>query len=139
VRAAPGKNLQKFIAANFGIQPRERLAIVESIGDAVSDVAVGVREAMKLHDGFDDIGKRMLLAWAEGVRGLCEELMQELCINRSASLRQHRACRPMRSSRPHPHQRGCTDRTQPLVTSGFLVLTTTWRCGASGRAVDTGV
>lgn len=70
---APGKNLQKFIAANFGMQPREQLAIVESISDAVSDVAVAVREAMKLHDGFDDIGKRMLLAWAEGVRGLRDE------------------------------------------------------------------
>ena len=70
---APGKNLQKFIAASFGIQPREQLAIVESISDAVSDVAVAVREAMKLHDGFDDIGKRMLLAWAEGVRGLRDE------------------------------------------------------------------
>jgi serine/threonine-protein kinase HipA len=70
---APGKNLQKFIAANFGIQPREQLAIVESISDAVADVAVAVREAMKLHDGFHDIGKRMLLAWAEGVRGLRDE------------------------------------------------------------------
>ena len=28
---------------------------------------------MKLRDGFDDIGKRMLLAWAEGVRGLRDE------------------------------------------------------------------
>lgn len=32
-----------------------------------------MREAMKVHDGFDDIGKRMLLAWAEGVRGLRDE------------------------------------------------------------------
>jgi serine/threonine-protein kinase HipA len=54
-------------------QPREQLAIVESISDAVADVAVAVREAMKLHEGFDDIGKRMLLAWAEGVRGLRDE------------------------------------------------------------------
>jgi serine/threonine-protein kinase HipA len=70
---APGKNLLKFIAANFGIQPKEQLAIVESISDAVADVAVAVREAMKLHEGFDDIGKRMLPAWAEGVRGLRDE------------------------------------------------------------------
>ena len=55
------------------IQPKEQLAIVESVGDAIADVAFAVREAMKLHDGFDDIGKRMLLAWAEGVRVLRDE------------------------------------------------------------------
>ncbi len=49
------------------------MAIVESISAAVADVALAVREAMTLHDGFDDIGKRMLLAWAEGVRGLRDE------------------------------------------------------------------
>jgi hypothetical protein len=47
---APGKNLQRFIAGNFGIQPNEQLAIVEFVSDAVSDVADAVREAMTLHD-----------------------------------------------------------------------------------------
>lgn len=70
---APGKNLQKFIAATFGIQPKEQLRMVESISDAVADVALLVRQAMLQHPGFEDIGKRMLMAWAEGVRGLRDQ------------------------------------------------------------------
>jgi serine/threonine-protein kinase HipA len=66
----PGKNLQKFIAANFGIQPKEQQDIVETISDAVVDVGPLVRQAMAQHAGFEDIGKRMLMAWAEGVQGL---------------------------------------------------------------------
>lgn len=67
---APGKNLQRFIAATFGIQPKEQLQIVEAISDAVADVGPLVRQAMADHSGFNDIGKRMLMAWAEGVEGL---------------------------------------------------------------------
>ncbi len=67
---APGKNLQKFIAATFGIQPREQQHMVQAISDAVADVAPQVRQAMAQHPGFEDIGKRMLMAWAEGVQGL---------------------------------------------------------------------
>ena len=71
----PGKNLQKFITANFGIQPKEQTQIVEAISDAVADVAKHVRVAMTEHSGFDDIGKRMLMAWAEGVQGLRDQRM----------------------------------------------------------------
>ncbi|WP_462390195.1 type II toxin-antitoxin system HipA family toxin [Acidovorax sp. Q11] len=67
---APGKNLQKFIAATFGIQPKEQQYMVQAISDAVADVAPQVRQAMAQHPGFEDIGKRMLMAWAEGVQGL---------------------------------------------------------------------
>ena len=67
---APGKNLQKFIAATFGIQPKEQQHMVQAISDAVADVAPQVRQAMAQHPGFEDIGKRMLMAWAEGVQGL---------------------------------------------------------------------
>ena len=67
---APGKNLQKFIAATFGIQPREQQNMVQAISDAVADVAPQVRQAMAQHPGFEDVGKRMLMAWAEGVQGL---------------------------------------------------------------------
>ena len=69
----PGKNLQRFIAATFGIPPREQTQLVEAISDAVSNVGPQVREAMKTHPGFSDIGKRMLMAWAEGVSGLRDE------------------------------------------------------------------
>ena len=66
----PGKNLQKFIAANFGIALREQAQIVEAISDAVSEVAPKIREAISQHPGFEDIGKRMLNAWFDGVTGL---------------------------------------------------------------------
>lgn len=70
---APGKNLQRFIAATFGITPREQLRIVQAISDAVADVAPQVRQAMTQHPAFQDIGKRMLLAWSEGVQGLRDQ------------------------------------------------------------------
>lgn len=69
----PGKGLQRFIAATFGIQPKEQVQMVQSISDAVSDVAPQVRAAMAQHDGFKDIGKRMLQAWNEGVQGLHDQ------------------------------------------------------------------
>lgn len=67
---APGKSLQSFISATFGIQPKEQLHMVQTISDAVADVAPLVRQAMVQHPGFEDIGKRMLLAWSEGVEVL---------------------------------------------------------------------
>ncbi|MDZ4145178.1 MAG: type II toxin-antitoxin system HipA family toxin [Burkholderiales bacterium] len=70
---APGKNLQKFIAATFGIQPKEQQHMVQAISDAVADVGPLVRQAMAQHPGFEDIGKRMLMAWAEGVHGLRDQ------------------------------------------------------------------
>ncbi|MFM9970412.1 MAG: type II toxin-antitoxin system HipA family toxin [Burkholderiales bacterium] len=67
---SPGKTLGRFITASFGITLREQVKIIEAIGDAMSVTAVQVRQAMRLHTGFSDIGKRMLLAWQEGVSGL---------------------------------------------------------------------
>ncbi len=69
----PGKTLQRFIAANFGISVKEQAGIIEEISDAVSRTAVQVRAAMRSHPGFVDIGKRMLLAWHEGVSGLRDQ------------------------------------------------------------------
>lgn len=68
----PGKTLQTFITATFGLSPREQATIVERIAAAMTDVAPRVREAMRAHPGFEDIGKRMLFAWNEGLSGLCE-------------------------------------------------------------------
>lgn len=47
--------------------------MVEAISDAVADVGPLVRQAMTQHPGFVDIGKRMLLTWAEGVQGLRDQ------------------------------------------------------------------
>ena len=69
----PGKSLQRFIAATFGIEPREQVKLVEAISEAVSAVGPQAREAMKAHPGFSGIGKRMLMAWAEGINGLRDE------------------------------------------------------------------
>lgn len=66
----PGKTLQRFITQNFGIPVKVQIEIIEAISDAVSATAVQVREAMKTHPEFVDIGKRMLIAWHEGVSGL---------------------------------------------------------------------
>jgi serine/threonine-protein kinase HipA len=66
----PGKNLQQFIAATFGISRKDQLQMIEGISDAVSDTAPRVREAMEEHPAFVDIGKRMLMAWFSGVNGL---------------------------------------------------------------------
>lgn len=66
----PAKNLMKFIAGTFGIPAREQSIILESICDSVAETVPLVREKMAEHPGFRDIGKRMLLAWQEGVTGL---------------------------------------------------------------------
>lgn len=67
---SPGKSLGKFITAAFGVSIKAQVEIVEAISDAVSDIAPRVREAMTRYAAFEDIGKRMLLAWNEGVTGL---------------------------------------------------------------------
>ena len=66
----PGKNLSKFIASTFGIPLRKQAAILECISDSVADTVPLVREKMSELPGFSDIGKRMLLAWREGITGL---------------------------------------------------------------------
>lgn len=66
----PGKSLHTFITVTFGLPLREQVEIVDQIATAMADVGPLVREAMKQHPGFVDIGKRMLLAWQEGIEGL---------------------------------------------------------------------
>ncbi|MFC3550709.1 type II toxin-antitoxin system HipA family toxin [Lysobacter cavernae] len=66
----PGKHLQTFIAATFGLPPREQADIVERIGMAMAEVGPRVRDAMAEHPGFAEIGKRMLLAWQDGIASL---------------------------------------------------------------------
>lgn len=66
----PGKNLQRFVAATLGVQPKEQQWLLEAVSDAVADVGPMVRQAMQQHPGFKDVGKRMLMAWGEGIQGL---------------------------------------------------------------------
>ena len=66
----PGKHLQTFLTAIFGLPPREQTDIVDRIGTAMAEVGPQVREAMEEHPGFEGIGKRMLLAWQQGIGGL---------------------------------------------------------------------
>ncbi len=75
---APGKSLQKFIAANFGISLREQIQIIDAITQAISEVAPNVRAAMIEHPAFADIGKRMLLAWQEGIDRLRDQRIYAL-------------------------------------------------------------
>jgi serine/threonine-protein kinase HipA len=66
----PGKNLVKFVTTTFGIPAREQSIILESISDSIAETVPLVREKMAEHPGFRDLGKRMLLAWQDGVAGL---------------------------------------------------------------------
>lgn len=66
----PGRNLQTFITAAFGVPARDQADIVDRIGAAMSGIGPHVREAMDAHPGFAEIGKRMLLSWQEGIAGL---------------------------------------------------------------------
>lgn len=74
----PGKNLQRFIAVAFGVQPKEQQQMVQAISDAVADVGPSVRQATAQHPGFEDIGKRMLMAWTEGVQSLRDQRVYAL-------------------------------------------------------------
>lgn len=66
----PGSSLKTFLSATFGLQPREQVDIVERIGTAMNEVAPQVRAAMAEHPGFTEIGKRMLIAWQDGLASL---------------------------------------------------------------------
>ena len=74
----PGKSLEKFITSVFGVPVRTQVEIVEAISDAVSEIAPRVREAMTQHADFADLGKRMLLAWSEGIHGLRDQRVYSL-------------------------------------------------------------
>ena len=69
----PGKHLQTFIAATFGLPVRDQVDIVDRIATAMAEVGPQVREGMDEHPGFIEVGKRMLLAWHEGISGLWDK------------------------------------------------------------------
>jgi serine/threonine-protein kinase HipA len=75
---SPGKSLQTFITATFGVPPRQQADMVEQIGAAMAEVGPQVRTAMIEHPGFAETGKRMLLAWQEGLEGLRDKRIYAL-------------------------------------------------------------
>lgn len=74
----PGKRLQTFITSTFGVSAKEQAQLVEQIGQAMVETGPMVRDAMKEHPGFSDIGKRMLLAWQQGLSTLYDKRMYAL-------------------------------------------------------------
>ena len=74
----PGKSLHTFITTTFGLTMREQVEIVDQIAAAMAEVGLLVREAMQLHPEFAVIGKRMLLAWQDGINGLREKRVYAL-------------------------------------------------------------
>ena len=96
----PGKSLHTFITTTFGLTMREQVEIVDRIATAMAEVGPLVREAMQQHPGFVDIGKRMLLAWQEGI----ERAPQQARLRSGRCL--HWAALSMASPSPrHPRQR----------------------------------
>jgi len=63
----PGRTLQQSLVSIFGVPVREQASIIERIGEAITEVAPAVCDAINEHPGFREIGKRMLLAWQEGL------------------------------------------------------------------------
>jgi len=74
----PGKSLQTFITATFGLSVRDQAEIVDQIATAMAEVGPQVREAMAEHPAFAEIGKRMLLTWQEGITGLRDKRIYAL-------------------------------------------------------------
>jgi len=74
----PGKTLHTFNTAVFGLSLREQADIVDQIAAAIADVGPMVRIAMDEHPGFVEIGKRMLVAWHEGISGLRDKRIYAL-------------------------------------------------------------
>ena len=66
----PGRTLKDFITSTFGLPPREQAGIIEQIGEAMTETGPQIRAAMKKHREFSEIGKRMLLAWQDGLASL---------------------------------------------------------------------
>jgi serine/threonine-protein kinase HipA len=75
---APGKTLSRFIATTFGIAPKVQSVMLESICDAMAEVVPEVRARMEDLPAFRETGKRMLLAWKDGVVGLRDKQVYAL-------------------------------------------------------------
>lgn len=64
----PGKTLQQFAQGVCGLSTSNYKLLVDQICQAAVDVTPQVLEAMQTYPEFHEIGKRMLLAWEEGIQ-----------------------------------------------------------------------
>ena len=74
----PGATLSRFIAAAFSVPLQEQKSMIEAISDSVTSVTPEVRQKMQDLPEFRDTGKRILLAWKEGIDGLRSKRMYSL-------------------------------------------------------------
>lgn len=66
----PGKSLELFAQQSCNVQPKKLKEIVEETAQAMVEVAPKVVYATKQFPEFHEVGKRMLLAWEEGINSL---------------------------------------------------------------------
>ena len=66
----PGKSLELFAQQSCNIQPKKLKEIIEEIAQAMLEVAPQVIYATQYFSEFHEVGKRMLLAWNEGINGM---------------------------------------------------------------------
>lgn len=60
----------------------DQINLIGQIADAMFDIAPLVRDAMSTHADFQQIGKRMLLAWRQGIGGLYDRRVYSLPVSR---------------------------------------------------------
>lgn len=67
---APGKSLEQFFKARLGINPREYGQMVERLCESALEVGRELAEAARNETRWQDIARRMLHAWDEGISAL---------------------------------------------------------------------
>lgn len=66
----PGKALERFLQTRCGVMPADAQQRIERICEAVVSVTPDLVSAAQQHEGFLEIGKRMLHAWNDGMNSL---------------------------------------------------------------------
>lgn len=93
----PGKKLQSFAATSLQLEPRQLQSILEQTAQALLDTAPGVIELCRKYTHFEQVGKRMLGAWKEGIDGLLLE--------KSPAAKFSKMLEESRFSAPQPQER----------------------------------
>jgi serine/threonine-protein kinase HipA len=65
---ASAKDLQRLGETRLGASPARIRGILERISDAMATVSAEMRDYIKTHPEFEDIGNRMLGQWDVGIR-----------------------------------------------------------------------